>query len=272
MLTGIRFLSYLGSAVSMLAATFIIFSALAMGVMERQRTLAMLRAIGAARAQLGRLVVTEGMLLAIVGILIGCPLGFLWIELLGWRFREMFPTGVVFDRWGVLFAASCSLLAALAASLLPAWSAMRLSPLEAMTPLANEGSKPRPPFISALCGLLCIGIDPFLLFQVPARLLHLTPALSGSLAFFGHFIAGAPGMMLGFFLLSPLFVWVIERTLGPFARAARRRQAIALAPATLRRRTVAIGRDVHVADGRTVDPRRDADAGKQRAGRLEIAR
>ena len=42
-------LSYLGGTVSMLAATFIVFSALAMGVSERQRTLAMMRAVGAFR-------------------------------------------------------------------------------------------------------------------------------------------------------------------------------------------------------------------------------
>jgi len=45
-LQGVEILSYFGGAVSMLAATFIVFSALSMGVAERQRTLAMLRAIG----------------------------------------------------------------------------------------------------------------------------------------------------------------------------------------------------------------------------------
>ena len=57
-------LSYLGGAVSMLAATFIVFSALSMGVTERQRTLAMLRAVGATRGQVGSLVVVEGLILA----------------------------------------------------------------------------------------------------------------------------------------------------------------------------------------------------------------
>src|SRR6185436_18685262 len=81
-LQGVHVLSYMGGTVSMLAATFIVFSALSMGVAERQRTLAMLRAIGMQRAQLGRLVVGEGLLLAAVGVIIGVPLGLLWVLIL----------------------------------------------------------------------------------------------------------------------------------------------------------------------------------------------
>jgi len=33
--------------------------------------------------------------------------------------------------------------------------------------------------------------------------------------FFGHFIVGLPGLMLGFFLLAPAFVWILERGAGP---------------------------------------------------------
>src|SRR3712207_8010032 len=48
-LQGVQALSYLGGAVSMLAATFIVFSTLSKGATERQRTLAMLRAVGGLR-------------------------------------------------------------------------------------------------------------------------------------------------------------------------------------------------------------------------------
>ena len=66
-LGSIRLLSYLGGTVSMLAATFIVFSALSMGVSERQRTLAMLRAVGAFRAD-RRAGLAEGMLLSAIGV------------------------------------------------------------------------------------------------------------------------------------------------------------------------------------------------------------
>jgi putative ABC transport system permease protein len=58
-LVPVELMSYLGGAVSMLAATFIVFSSLAMGVSERQRTLAMLRAVGATKRQVGSLVVSR---------------------------------------------------------------------------------------------------------------------------------------------------------------------------------------------------------------------
>ncbi|HSV14577.1 MAG TPA: ABC transporter permease, partial [Tepidisphaeraceae bacterium] len=87
-LRGIQALSYLGGTVSMLAATFIVFSALSMGVTERSRMLAMLRAIGAVRWQIGRLVIAEGLLLASIGVAIGVPLGWVWIKLLSLRFEH----------------------------------------------------------------------------------------------------------------------------------------------------------------------------------------
>ena len=59
-LSSVRFLSYMGGTVSMLAATFIVFSALSMGVGERTRTLAMLRAVGMFKGQIARLVFAEG--------------------------------------------------------------------------------------------------------------------------------------------------------------------------------------------------------------------
>jgi putative ABC transport system permease protein len=214
MLGGVRILSTLGSAVAMLAATFIMFSALSMGVMERQRTLAMLRAVGAAKTQLGALVVTEGLFLAVAGLAIGIPLGYLWVWILGRRFHELFPLGVVLSISGVLFAVICSLLSAVIASLLPAISAMRLSPLEAMTPMASAPPSGLP-WRSALCGLILISLDPLLLYQAPAKIFNMSDAISKALAFFGHFAVGLPAVMIGFFLLAPIFVWSIERFLGP---------------------------------------------------------
>jgi putative ABC transport system permease protein len=115
-LQGLHVLSYLGGMVSMVAATFIVFSALSMGVAERQRMLGMLRAIGAYRGQLGWLVITEGLILAGLGVAIGIPLGILWIRALVWKFGDLFMAGMVISWGGVIFAAVASALAALGAS------------------------------------------------------------------------------------------------------------------------------------------------------------
>ena len=50
-LQGVNLLTYLGSTISIIVAAFIIFTTLSMGVTERQRTLAMLRAISLAEQE-----------------------------------------------------------------------------------------------------------------------------------------------------------------------------------------------------------------------------
>ncbi len=215
-LQGVHFLSYLGGTVSMLAATFIVFSSLSMGVAERQRTLAVLRAVGAARGQVGGLVVLEGITLAIVGIVLGVPLGWFCVWLMSFRFEHLFAAGVVVSWGGVLFGSLGMLGAAVLASFLPAWSAMRVSPLEAMGPLIAAPTK-RVPIVCALVGLVCISIDPLLMFGPNwlAEMGWIIPRpIARAIQFYGHFALGLPGIMVGFFLLAPLFVWNLELIAG----------------------------------------------------------
>jgi putative ABC transport system permease protein len=225
-LRGVHILSYLGGAVSMLTAMFIVFSALSMGVTERQRTLAMLRAVGADRSQVFRLVVLEGLALALGGIVVGLPLGMFWMKLIYWKFSDMFSAGAIYSHSGMLFACAGSIFTALAASLLPAWWASRVSPMDAMnvwTARASTG----PPLRWALLGVVLVSIDPFLFFGPLERLAAAAGVadpndLARNARFFGHFAIGLPGVMLGFFLLSPLFVWIIEKLIAPVtARALR---------------------------------------------------
>lgn len=222
-LEGLSSLSMLGGAVSMLAATFIVFSTLSMGVTERQRTLAMLRAIGAYRSQLGVLVVGEGLLLAVLGVGIGVPLGLLWVKLLAMRYEFLFSAGVTPAWGGIAFGTVGSLLAALLASFLPAWQAMRTSPLEAMSPLASQTAG-RVPWRSALVGLALVSLDSLILL---GPMDWVVGALGGdplsgaarSARFYAHFAVGLPGLMAGFFLLAPLFVYALDRALSPVIAA-----------------------------------------------------
>jgi putative ABC transport system permease protein len=201
---GIELLSYLGSAISLLAATFIIFSTLSMGVMERQRTLAMLRAVGALRWQIGGLVVLEGLVLAVMGIILGVPLGCLWVKALAVWKSDIFQAGAVYDVEGMIFGAVAAMAAALVASLLPAIGAMRLSPLDGLTAQGRPGRRMLLAGAAA-AGLVLIAVDPLLL-QLPG--------LPDWAWFYGHFVVGLPCLMVGFFLLSPVFIWVVEKTAG----------------------------------------------------------
>ncbi len=203
-LGGIEILSYMGGGVAMLAATFIVFATLSMGVAERSRTLAMLRAVGADRYQIGRLVVYEGILLSIGGTAIGVPLGLVWMQVLARYHEAIFTAGAVVNIGGILFGAGGMIVASVAASFLPAWSAMRVSPLEALSPL---GRVPRAssPWQAAGAGLLLIGVDPIVCFM---------PGVSREFTFYAHFAMGLPALFVGFFLLGPALVWIVERTFG----------------------------------------------------------
>jgi putative ABC transport system permease protein len=222
-LFALHLLSYLGGSISMLAATFIIFSALSMGVTERSRTLAMMRAVGALRLQVAQLVVVEGLALSAFAVAIGVPLGWFWLFLLQLRFSSIMPTGFTISWGGIAFAGGGSLAAALVASLLPAWWATRVRPLEAMAPHASAPSG-KTPFIAAAFGLFLIGFDPLVLFAPWPALLQGRVANPGmaarAIAIVLHFGGGLPTLMVGFFLLAPLFVLLLERFLGPIVAAA----------------------------------------------------
>ena len=207
----LRIVSYMGGTISMLAAGFIIFSSLAMGVTERQRTLAMLRAIGMERSHVGKLVVVEGLTLSLVGIAVGVPLGLLWVKILVSipRFHDVLAAGMVISWGGIVYAAGGALLAALLASLLPAWSATRVSPLEAMNPLAS-GAARRLPWRAALVGIVLASIDSTVMF---------TPGIPREVRFYGHFAVGAAGLVFGFFLMSPMFVLAVEQVAGRMVAA-----------------------------------------------------
>ncbi len=211
-LQGVKFMSYLAGAVSMLAAGFIIFTTLSMGVSERSRTLAMLRAVGATRKQVGISVLMEAALLAGLGALVGVPLGILWITLLARHYHELFSAGVVVSGGGVVFGGGGALLAALAAGWLPAMQAMRLSPLAALGVLGRD-SAGKIPWRLTVFGLLLLGLDPLLLsgpMQSMMTGLGASPALTRGVEFYGHFILGVPGVFLGVFFLSPLMVKLVE--------------------------------------------------------------
>ncbi len=218
-LRGVQILSYVAGSIAMLTAMFIIFSALSMGVTERQRTLGMLRAVGAVKSQVFQLVLLEGLFLAAMGIVIGIPMGMAWIKLLQERYKEHFSAGVVFNPLGMFFAAGGSLLTALFASLLPAWWASRVNPLEAMN-AHNVPRSTRPPLGWATLGIVLICVDPAVLFS-PVESLFQSLGLQDprndaeTFQFAAHFALGLPGIMLGFFLLAPLFVWVVERVVAP---------------------------------------------------------
>ncbi|HEY7116403.1 MAG TPA: FtsX-like permease family protein [Tepidisphaeraceae bacterium] len=206
-LQGVHYLSFSGGAVSIIVAAFIVFTTLSMGVTERQRTLAMLRAVGAQRTQVARMVMIESAYIGVAGAIVGVLLGILWAWILVTWKSDFFSAGLMIDWPAVGIGVGAAIVFSLIASLLPAWLASRVSPLEALTPQARASS-PRLTLVCAAIGVCLIAIDTTFIYF---------PGAPREVRYYGHFFLGLPGLMIGFFLLAPLIVVIVEAGLARVA-------------------------------------------------------
>ncbi|MCI4348267.1 MAG: ABC transporter permease [Thermoplasmata archaeon] len=118
--------------IGILVATLFTATVLLMSVEDRSRELALLRAVGYSRAQVGWFVVQEGLLLAALGLAVGLPLGLLGATLLN-DFLERLVSGLPTGFNFVAFNGSVLgegvvevLLIGLVASLIPLVRALRI--------------------------------------------------------------------------------------------------------------------------------------------------
>ncbi len=105
---------------------------LVINVLERTRELGMLRAIGATRGQIGRIILGESFLLAGVGVAFGIPAG-LWLGyVLVLGTNVIYPEAYSFPAAAVLATIAVGLLFGVLAGLLPARQAARMPIVSAL--------------------------------------------------------------------------------------------------------------------------------------------
>ncbi len=124
------------SALSLVAATFIVVNAFLMNVGERRRDLAMLRAVGVTRRQLVRLVLREALLLGLAGTAFGLALGLLasvGLTALMERLLVIDLPGLTLGPQPFVLALLLGIGVTLVAAYVPARVAARMSPLEGLT-------------------------------------------------------------------------------------------------------------------------------------------
>jgi ABC-type antimicrobial peptide transport system permease subunit len=214
MMLGMRLLALMGGSVTLLAGSFIVFTTLSMGVAERQRMLAMLRAIGAGRWQVAASVLGEGLIIVALGVAIGLPLGLASVQFLSVIFSDVLGDDIQISGLGMVVATVGMGVAAIVAGLLPAWRAVRTDPLSAMSPQAG-GNGSKVPWLLVGVGVLLAAFDTALLFSPDdtplPTMFGLFPDDERAVRFYGHIFVGVPALMIGFFLLAPAAVWAVEK-------------------------------------------------------------
>jgi ABC-type antimicrobial peptide transport system permease subunit len=128
--TSIAVLGFLIVAISMVGLA----NAITTNVLERTREIGVLRSIGARASDVRRIFTTEGLVLAVVGWLVGIPVGYGLTRLLVWLIWEVVDVRipVVFPLWNIPIALGGTVVLALGVLYLPVRRAVRFRPGDAL--------------------------------------------------------------------------------------------------------------------------------------------
>ena len=192
------------AAVAMAVGAFLVFLTLSTAVAERTRLYGTLRALGASRRQVLRVVLREALTLGVVATAAGLALGYatsrLFLRLAVDAYGVDNNPDVVIDAPAVLGAVAVGLVVTIASALVPARRAARLSPVEAIRgQTADEQRLSR----SWIAGALLFALS--LPLSIPRN-----TVLS---------IASALALLFGTVLLVPVVMSPLARVVG---RATRR--------------------------------------------------
>lgn len=203
---------------AILAAGFITFLSLSIGVRARLRQYAILRALAMSRLQLAGLVVTEALGFALAGLAFG--LGLLLAAMAACRaLAGQVPAfaGEAFDpaRMNGMVLAVCAasaLLGAAAAAVLPVWQVWRIRPVDILGG-QGQGGTARFPWRMTALGLVCVAVNPvIILLGSHAAVREVLAPLAGTRGF-GTPLLGSFLMIIGLGLVAPFGLLLTERLL-----------------------------------------------------------
>lgn len=205
---------------SVLTALCMLVNALTVGVEQKLRVLALLRAAGMTARQVSRVVILEGLVIAFAGWLVGLVAGWAILTVFVSRVRDAFPEGV-FLGWVTPFSSAAGVALIAAFSLYwPCRRAMRIRPLDALSEQSEETKALS--WRRALLGFVLL--FPMLVLVLP---MHIS-AMARSVLLLA---LGLPMHVAGLLLVLPFFVQLMERAASPVVSA-----ALGLDPHLLRRR------------------------------------
>ena len=202
----VRTQAYTATGIALLAALFLVFSTLNMGVAERIRQFAVLRAVALTRLQIGALVAIESFVFATVGFLGGIAVGHVVVQTVARASAQLFRgNGASVGPHSLALAAVCTYGGALLAAIWPILRATRVRPMDAMAPRSDGPARRLSPALVAL-GLLLLAVQPLVTFAMP---------MPDSARYAAYVLVGCPAFGLAFILLAPAAVVLVDRFGSP---------------------------------------------------------
>jgi len=197
--------AYSATGLAALASVFIIFTTLSMGVTERTRQFALLRAIALTRWQVGAMIVVESLMLGLVGWIGGLVAGQAILSIASAARPDFFQGDLQLGGTCVWLTGGSVLAGAVGAAVLPAWQAMRIRPLDAASdqPLSSNAGWP---WISSAVGVGLMLVAPLSVF-----LLSMDNASRTLL----YAVLSYPTLLLGVVCLAPACMLASRTYLAP---------------------------------------------------------
>ncbi len=199
------------SLLALVVGMFLIYNSMTFSVVQRRPMFGTLRALGVTPAEVGRLVLSEALLVGALGSALGLGLGILLgqgaVRLVTQTINDLYfvvtVRGIAIPAESLVKGALLGSAATVASAALPAWEAATVPPRLALTRSGLEDKARRAlPWVSA-AGAGGIGLGAGLL-QIPTRSLVVS--------FGGIFL-----LTIGFALLAPLATLALARLVQPMA-------------------------------------------------------
>ncbi|HEX9787430.1 MAG TPA: FtsX-like permease family protein, partial [Candidatus Binatia bacterium] len=206
LLTSFRVGLFFVSLIALFVGFFLIYNTVSVSVIQRKKEIGTLRCLGMKRSELLRLMMTEALLLALAGSILGALLGWFLAraalvavgETVGNLFSLMDLARSDFTLRESLIGLASGVAVAALAALHPALEALRVSPLEnvrqAAWQPAGRGGKSWPNRLGILS------------FIVSPALLLIAPTVNGSVAKFSVGVAGMLMFLLGLAAFCPALI------------------------------------------------------------------